>query len=31
LQIAPGEEGHGTRFIVKFRPPFVTGRSCHGA
>ena len=31
LQIAPGEEGHGTRFIVKFRPPFVAGRSCHGA
>jgi two-component sensor histidine kinase len=31
LQIAPGEEGHGTRFTVKFRPPFATGRSCHGA
>jgi hypothetical protein len=31
LLIAPGEEGHGTRFTVKFTPPFAIGRSCHGA
>jgi two-component sensor histidine kinase len=31
LQITPGDEGHGTRFTVKFSPPFPVGRSCRGA
>jgi two-component system, sensor histidine kinase PdtaS len=31
LLIAPGEEGYGTRFTVKFTPAFAVGRSCHGA
>jgi two-component system, sensor histidine kinase PdtaS len=30
LQIGPGDEGHGTRFTVKFGPPFPVGRSFHG-
>ena len=30
LLIAPREDGHGTRFTVKFTPPFAVGRSCHG-
>jgi two-component system, sensor histidine kinase PdtaS len=31
LLIAPGGEGHGTQFTVKFTPPFAVGRSRHGA
>ena len=26
LHIAPGDEGHGTRFTIKFRPPLPGGR-----
>jgi len=31
LRISPGDQGHGTRFTVKFTPTFAVGRSCHGA
>jgi two-component sensor histidine kinase len=31
LQIASGDEGHGTRFTIKFGRPSPLGRSCHGA
>jgi two-component sensor histidine kinase len=31
LQIGPGDEGQGTRFVVKFSPPLPDGRSSHGA
>jgi hypothetical protein len=30
LQIAPGDEGRGTRFTVKFSSPLPVGRSCRG-
>jgi two-component sensor histidine kinase len=30
LQIAAGEDGHGTRFTVTFNPPFSVGRSRYG-
>jgi two-component sensor histidine kinase len=30
LQIAPGEDGHGTRFTVTFSPPFAVERSSRG-
>jgi two-component sensor histidine kinase len=28
LRISPGDQGHGTRFTVKFSSPFPVGRSC---
>ena len=31
LQIAPGDQGNGTRFTVVFSTPFPVGRSCRGA
>ena len=30
LRISPGDQGHGTRFTVKFSSPFPVGRSCRG-
>jgi two-component sensor histidine kinase len=30
LEIAPGEDGHGARFTVKFGPPFAAEWSRHG-
>jgi two-component system, sensor histidine kinase PdtaS len=30
LRISPGDQGHGTRFTVKFNTPFPVGRSCRG-
>ena len=31
LEIAPGDGGRGTRFTVKFSPPFPVERTCRGA